>query len=254
MPTLKIKNTPVELISNTVSEIDLVIATAYKQVFGNIHLLESQRNPIAESRLQDGQISVMEFIRQLAKSELYRSTFFEKNSNLRAVELNFKHLLGRAPSNYAEVSEHIDILVNQGFEAEIDSYLDSNEYFQVFGTNVVPYYRGADTITGLHLGGYINSIQLVPGASSSDLPMSTSNYQKLSNNLLGSCPKALQPKTKPAPLTIPESNEAVDVIRRALNLKYPNTNSRYGAQTSYAQITSEPTEATKIIRKALQLT
>ena len=82
MPTLKIKNTPVELISNTVSEIELVIATAYKQVFGNIHLLESQRNPVAESRLQDGQISVMEFIRQLAKSELYRSTFFEKNSNL----------------------------------------------------------------------------------------------------------------------------------------------------------------------------
>ena len=253
MPILTIKNTPVELISNAVSEIDLVIKTAYKQVFGNIHLLESQRLLVAESQLQNGQITVMEFIRQLAKSELYRSVFFEKHSNLRVVELNFKHLLGRAPDNYAEVSAHIDILVNQGFEAEIDSYLDSNEYFQIFGTNVVPYYRGVETITGLNLGGYINSIQLAQSASSSDLSTSQANYQKLDKNLLDSCPKALQPKQKSAPLSIPESNEAVDVIRRALNLTYPNTNSRYGSQTSYAQITSEPTEATQIIRKALQL-
>ena len=254
MPTLGIRNTPVELVSSAVSEIDFFIATAYKQVFGNIHLLESQRNSVAESRLKDGQITVMEFIRQLAKSELYRSLFFEKNSNLRAVELNFQHLLGRAPDGYAEVSEHIQILVNKGFEAEIDSYLDSDEYFQVFGTNIVPFSRGKETITGLNLAGYINSLQLVPSAASSNLSTSKSNYQKLDENLLGSCPKALQPKKKPAPLTIPESNEAVDVIRRALNLSYPNTNSRYGSQGSYAQITSEPTEATKIIRKALQLT
>ena len=36
-----------------------------------------------------------EFVRVLAKSGLYRSLFLEKFSNLRVVELNFQHPLGR---------------------------------------------------------------------------------------------------------------------------------------------------------------
>lgn len=85
--------------------------------------MESERVIEAESQLKSGQINVMEFIRQLAKSERYRAPVFEKNSNLRTIELNFKHLLGRAPESYAEISEHIARIANEGFNAEIDSYI-----------------------------------------------------------------------------------------------------------------------------------
>ena len=58
------------------------------------------------------------------------------------IELNFKHLLGRAPHSYEEVVPHIQILNQEGFEAEIDSYLDSEEYLNNFGVNIVPHIQG----------------------------------------------------------------------------------------------------------------
>ena len=55
------------------------------------------------------------------------------------------HLLGRAPQDQRELSEHIVRCVAAGYEAEIDSYIDSDEYQAAFGENVVPYYRGKST-------------------------------------------------------------------------------------------------------------
>ena len=121
--------------------IDLVIKAAYKQVFDNTNLMESERLPQLESQLRSGRINVKEFISSLAKSEQYRALFLEKYSNLKTVELNFKHFLGRAPKNRQEISEHIQILVEEGLEAEIDSYLDSAEYQENFGNAIVPFVR-----------------------------------------------------------------------------------------------------------------
>lgn len=121
--------------------IESVIAAAYKQVFGNAHLMESERLPQLESQLRSGQINVKEFITLLAKSEQYRTLFLDKYTNLKTVELNFKHFLGRAPKNRQEISDHIQILVEEGLEAEIDSYLDSEEYQQNFGNAIVPFVR-----------------------------------------------------------------------------------------------------------------
>ncbi|NEQ51262.1 MAG: phycobilisome Linker polypeptide, partial [Leptolyngbya sp. SIO3F4] len=161
-------NQPVELVgTNSVTDLDVVIRAAYKQVFGNAHLMESERAVVAESQFRRGEITVLEFVRALAKSDRYRAVFFENCPNLRAVELNFKHLLGRAPES-AEISKHIQILAEGGFEAEIDSYLDSDEYFQAFGTDIVPYYRGHLTQTGKPVSGFTHSSALVKGASSSD--------------------------------------------------------------------------------------
>ncbi len=154
--------------NNSVADLDLVVEAAYKQVFGNAYVMESERVSEAESQLRSGRISVMEFVRQLAKSDHYRTLFFERCTNLRAIELNFKHLLGRAPANGLEISEHIQIIAEGGFEAEIDSYLDSDEYFQNFGTNIVPYYRGYDSQTSNNLAAYTNSFSILRGACSSD--------------------------------------------------------------------------------------
>ena len=142
--------------------------------------MESERLLEAESQLSSAQITVMEFVRKLAKSEQYRGLFFDNYTNLKTINLNFKHLLGRAPENHEEISKHIRILVEAGFEAEIDSYLDSDEYFQSFGTTIVPYYRGYKTQTGKNLAGFTHSFQLLRGASSSD----QSNFKNTSPQLL----------------------------------------------------------------------
>ena len=185
---------PVEFVGTTsVADLDIVIRAAYKQVFGNAHLMESERSVIAESQLRRGEITVLEFVRQLAKSERYCTIFFENCSNIRAIELNFKHLLGRPPENNAEISEHIQILAEGGFDAEIDSYLDSDEYFQTFGTDLVPYYRGHKTQTGKSVSGFTHSSQLVKGASSSDKSIEANTTPQIQAGLLGGVPTEIQP-------------------------------------------------------------
>lgn len=54
------------------------------------------------------------------------------------VELNTKHLLGRGPLGQAEISQHVQTLANDGWDADIDSYLDSEEYAERFGEETVP--------------------------------------------------------------------------------------------------------------------
>jgi hypothetical protein len=45
---------------------------------------------------------------------------------------------------------HSTVLDESGFEADIDTYLDSDEYQTAFGETIVPYYRG-----------YRNTVRLV---------------------------------------------------------------------------------------------
>lgn len=118
-----------------------VIRAVYKQVLGNPHVMESERLVTAESQLCDGSLSVREFVRAVAKSDFYKARYFESCSPYRFVELNFQHILGRAPESQAEVSEHIRRCAESGYDAEIDSYVDSEEYQQSFGENIVPFTR-----------------------------------------------------------------------------------------------------------------
>jgi phycoerythrin-associated linker protein len=146
--------TRVELWPNRSSEdVQTAIRAAYKQVLGNPHVMESERLVQAESQLANGTITVREFVRAIGQSEFYRRRYFEKCSPYRFVELNFMHFLGRAPLSQAEVSEHIVRCVEQGYAAEIDSYIDSAEYQANFGENTVPYYRRASE-TGRSQIGY----------------------------------------------------------------------------------------------------
>ncbi len=96
------------------------IAAVYRQILGNDYLMNSERLISAESLLADGSISVREFVRAVAKSELYKAKFFYNNYHPRTIELNFKHLLGRAPYDESEIVTHLDLYQNHGFEADID--------------------------------------------------------------------------------------------------------------------------------------
>ncbi|MEO0770402.1 MAG: phycobilisome rod-core linker polypeptide [Cyanobacteria bacterium J06649_4] len=122
-------------------DIQAIIRAVYKQVLGNPHVMESERLVTAESQLCDGSISVREFVRAVAKSDFYKARYFESCAPYRFVELNFQHILGRAPESQAEVSEHIRRCNEEGYDAEIDSYVDSDDYQEAFGENIVPYTR-----------------------------------------------------------------------------------------------------------------
>ncbi len=160
---------PVELRApGNQEDVQAVMTAAYRQVFGNDHLMLSERLTSAESRLKQGSLSVREFVRALALSDLYREKFFQSVYQVRFIELNFKHLLGRAPANQAEISTHIDRYIEQGYEAEINSYIDSNEYQDHFGEMVVPYHRGFSTQVGQTTVGFNRMFQLYRGYASSD--------------------------------------------------------------------------------------
>jgi phycoerythrin-associated linker protein len=133
---------PVELWpTSSLEEVQAAIRAVYKQVLGNPHVMDSERLVTAESKLTDRSISVREFVRMVGKSEFYRSRYFEACAPYRFVELNFMHFLGRPPESQAELSEHIVRCVTEGYDAEIDSYLDSSEYQSAFGETIVPYSR-----------------------------------------------------------------------------------------------------------------
>jgi phycoerythrin-associated linker protein len=146
-----------------------LIQAVYRQILGNAYVMESERSTIPESQFKLGQLSVREFVRALGKSELYRSRFFDSCPRYRFIELNYKHFLGRAPDGLEEMRYHSTILDTQGFEAEIDSYLDSDEYQNTYGENIVPYYQGYKTRPGKNMVGFTHMFAVLRGASSSDL-------------------------------------------------------------------------------------
>ena len=152
----------------TESELQTVFRAAYRQVLGNDYIMKSERLTSAESLLRQGSITVRDFIRAIAKSDLYKNKFFYPNSNQRFVELNFKHLLGRPPYDEAEFAYHTELCEDNGYDVEIDSYIDSIEYEQKFGNNAVPSYTGFMVGTGSRTVGFSRMFRLYRGYASSD--------------------------------------------------------------------------------------
>lgn len=153
----------------TQGDIEAIILAVYQQVLGNPHLLTSERLVIAESLLRDRKITVQEFVRQVAKSDVYKQKFFHNSFQGRTIELNFKHLLGRAPYDQSEIMEHMNLYQSKGFDADIDSYIDSSEYQSCFSENIVPYYRDfVTTGMGQRSLGFTRLFQLYRGYANSD--------------------------------------------------------------------------------------
>ena len=117
---------PLELIpGDDDAKKEQIIRAVYKQVLGNAYVMESERQLVAESQFKLGEISVRELVRRIAKSELYRDRFFDACSRYRYIELAFRHLLGRAPVDFDEMRAHAERLDSHGYEADIDSFIDS---------------------------------------------------------------------------------------------------------------------------------
>ena len=125
------------------SEKQEVVKATYRQIFErDITRAYSQSISYLESQVKNGTISMKEFVRRLGKSPLYQKQFYEPFINSRALELAFRHFLGRGPSSREEVQEYFSIVSNGGLPALVDALVDSKEYSDYFGEETVPYLRG----------------------------------------------------------------------------------------------------------------
>ncbi len=183
----------IELRPNaTEDDLQVVIRAVYKQVLGNAHLLESDRLSSAESLLRNGDITVRGFVRLVAQSDLYKSQFFENSYQYRFIELNCKHLLGRAPKDQVEISRHVLIYNEEGYAADIDSYIDSDEYITNFGEDVVPYPRNASSQVGSKNVDFNRTFSLLRGYSTSDSGQGARLISDIASNL----PTKIKPLAK----------------------------------------------------------
>ncbi len=183
---------PIELRPDwTQEDAKTVIRAVYRQVLGNDYIMKSERLKSAESLLCNGAITVRDFVRAVAKSELYKNKFLYNNFQTRVIELNYKHLLGRAPYDEAEVIYHLDLYETKGFDADIDSYIDSPEYQESFGDNIVPYYRGFDTQQGQKTVGFPRMFRLYRGYANSDRSQVERNNSRLAVELAQNCATAV---------------------------------------------------------------
>ncbi|MDB9529207.1 phycobilisome linker polypeptide [Oscillatoria sp. CS-180] len=164
-------------------DVEQVIQAVYRQLLGNDYLMQSERLGSAESLLRNGQINVREFVRAVAKSDLYKNKFFHGNFQTRVTELHCKHLLGRAPYDESEVIEHLDRYENAGYDADVDSFIDSEEYQANFGENVVPYYRSFVYQAGQRSVGFTRIFQLYRGYATSDRAQMGNGLSKLAEEL-----------------------------------------------------------------------
>ncbi|NJN57155.1 MAG: phycobilisome rod-core linker polypeptide CpcG1 [Leptolyngbyaceae cyanobacterium SL_5_9] len=123
------------------SDVNELIWAGYRQIFSEHLILESYRQPFLESQLRNRAISVREFVRGLGKSETYRELVAETNSNYRLVDITFKRFLGRSSYDKDEQIAWSIVIATKGLHGFIDAVVDSDEYTQNFGDDVIPYQR-----------------------------------------------------------------------------------------------------------------
>jgi len=121
------------------SDMDELIESAYRQIF--FHAFKSDREVALESQLRNNQITVRDFIRGLLLSETFRNSFYEKNSNYRFVEHCVQRILGRDVYSEREKIAWSIVVATKGYKAFIDDLLNSDEYIEAFGYDIVPYQR-----------------------------------------------------------------------------------------------------------------
>ncbi|NJL02759.1 MAG: photosystem I reaction center subunit XII [Spirulinaceae cyanobacterium RM2_2_10] len=191
----------------TEEDVSAVIRASYRQVLGNDYVMESERLTSAESLLRQGNISVRDFVRAIAKSELYKEKFFYPNNNQRFVELNFKHFLGRAPYDQGELSYHTRLVEDEGYDAEIDSYFEGEEYDRRFGNYIVPYFTGFSVEAGSRTVGFTRMFSLYRGYATSDRTQVGGPAARLNRELAVNQASSISiPSGKDAPYEVPKTS------------------------------------------------
>jgi phycobilisome core-membrane linker protein len=122
------------------SSTQAIIRATYLQIFGR-DLYDGQRQKVAEIKLENGDITMKEFVRILAKSNVFRSMYWTPLYVCKAIEYIHRRLLGRPTYGRQEMNRYFDLCAKKGFYALVDTLLDSKEYETAFGEDTVPYER-----------------------------------------------------------------------------------------------------------------
>jgi phycobilisome rod-core linker protein len=121
------------------ASVDGLIEQAYRQIF--FHAFKVDRDAALESQLRSGQITMRDFVRGLLLSSKFRNDFYRCNSNTRMVDQIVGRVLGRQVHGERERIALSIVIAQQGLPGLVDSLLDSEEYLDTFGLDMVPYQR-----------------------------------------------------------------------------------------------------------------
>ena len=127
-------------IRNTESSTQAVIQAVYVQVLGNAGYA-GERLGSEEARLENGDISLRDFVRSVARSDAFRRRYWEGLYIAKAIEVMHRRLLGRPTFGRWEIDALFDTAARRGFYGVVDALLDSKDYKDCFGEDTVPYER-----------------------------------------------------------------------------------------------------------------
>ena len=95
-----------------------VIQQTYRQVFGNRHLMELDVNSSIEALFMNGDLTVQGFVWALAQSETTKNYSLRQTVPISLLNL-ISSISGRPPHDQVELMNHVRLLQDEGFEAEI---------------------------------------------------------------------------------------------------------------------------------------
>ena len=127
-------------VRNTEASTQAVINAVYIQVLGNSGYA-GERMTSSEARLENGEISLRDFIRCIARSDAFRRRYWNGLYVAKAIEVMHRRLLGRPTFGRWEIDALFDTAARKGFYGLVDALLDSKEYQECFGDDTVPYER-----------------------------------------------------------------------------------------------------------------
>ena len=127
-------------VRNTEASTQAVINAVYVQVLGNSGYA-GERMTSSEARLENGEISLRDFVRCIARSDAFRRRYWNGLYVAKAIEVMHRRLLGRPTFGRWEIDALFDTAARKGFYGLVDALLDSKEYQECFGDDTVPYER-----------------------------------------------------------------------------------------------------------------
>ena len=158
-----------EFVPNDDEALLIAIRALYKNIFGNLSLMDSERPSDIERKLRNGDITIKEFTRKVCKSIIYRNLYFDSISQYKSIKLRYKHILGRPIKSQKEMSQSSEILNKLGFGAHIDWLIDSEEYCNAFGEDTVPHIRSWNSPIGFKTKSFLDTSSITKAFASSDI-------------------------------------------------------------------------------------
>ena len=158
-----------EFVPNDDEALLIAINALYKNIFGNMSLMQSERPIDIERKLRNGDITIKEFTRQVCQSSIYKHFYFDNISQYQSIKLRYKHILGRPITSQGEVILSSNILNKLGFNEHIDWLIDSEEYNNAFGEDTVPHMRSWNSPIGLKTKSFLETSSITKAFAHSDI-------------------------------------------------------------------------------------